>query len=504
MSASPHLGLGYLAPSQAQKHVTVNEAFRRLDALVQLGVLDRDRAAPPSAPAEGERHIVGAGATGAWATRDGQIAAFLDGAWTFVEPKPGWLAYDAATMELVVWLGGAWVNAVGALASLDGLARLGISATADEVNRLVVASAAALFTHAGAGVQLKLNKATAADTASLLLQTAYGGRAEFGLIGSDALALKVSADGASWTTALEIAGATGVASFARSPQRAQVDVLTANASWTKPAWAGRVVVLLTGGGGGGGGGACGDATAARGGGGGGGAGAVAAMEFLGDEITTDCGVVVGAGGTAGAGVAAGSSGSGGAGGDGGVSAFRLNGSGASLQALRVPGGSGGVGGSSSAAAGGAGGSGAGGASNAGGAGSISGAGAGASNAVAPSGPGGGGGGGGLPTSATASGFVGGAGATGFVIGSTLRQSTGGASGAAATAGGAGTARAWARGAGGGGGGGGSHPTSAAGAGGEGGAGGGGGGGGGAGRPAAGSGAGGAGAAGACVIISYAM
>lgn len=235
MSASPHLGLGYLAPSQAQKHVTVNEAFRRLDALVQLGVRDRDRTEPPAGPEEGDRHIVAAGATGVWAGRDGQIAAFLDGTWVFVEPKPGWLAYDASGPELLVRLGDAWVDAVGALASLDGLARLGISATADDVNRLVVASAAALFTHAGAGVQLKLNKATAADTASLLLQTAYGGRAEFGLIGSDALGLKVSADGASWTTALEIDGGTGVVSFGRSPQRAQLDVLTTNGSWTKPA-----------------------------------------------------------------------------------------------------------------------------------------------------------------------------------------------------------------------------------------------------------------------------
>jgi len=36
MFKSPNLDLTYVAPSQAQKHVTVNETFRRLDALVQM------------------------------------------------------------------------------------------------------------------------------------------------------------------------------------------------------------------------------------------------------------------------------------------------------------------------------------------------------------------------------------------------------------------------------------------------------------------------------------
>lgn len=35
------LGLPYILPSQAQKHVTHNEALRMLDAMVQLSVADR-------------------------------------------------------------------------------------------------------------------------------------------------------------------------------------------------------------------------------------------------------------------------------------------------------------------------------------------------------------------------------------------------------------------------------------------------------------------------------
>ncbi|HWT29493.1 MAG TPA: DUF2793 domain-containing protein, partial [Propylenella sp.] len=67
MSESPSLMLPLLAPEQAQKHVTMNEALGLVDALVQLSVKDRHLTAPPASPTEGDRYIVAPGATGAWA-----------------------------------------------------------------------------------------------------------------------------------------------------------------------------------------------------------------------------------------------------------------------------------------------------------------------------------------------------------------------------------------------------------------------------------------------------
>ena len=49
---TPLLSLPLILPNQAQKHVTHNEALHRLDLLVQLTVLDRDRDTPPTLPAE--------------------------------------------------------------------------------------------------------------------------------------------------------------------------------------------------------------------------------------------------------------------------------------------------------------------------------------------------------------------------------------------------------------------------------------------------------------------
>lgn len=68
--ASARLGLPYLAAGQLQKHVTLNEALTRLDALTQTAVVSRTVTAQPAAPADGALYILPAGATGAdWSGR---------------------------------------------------------------------------------------------------------------------------------------------------------------------------------------------------------------------------------------------------------------------------------------------------------------------------------------------------------------------------------------------------------------------------------------------------
>ena len=103
-----HLLLPYILASQAQKHVTHNEALRMLDAMVQLSVLDRTRTVPPASPVDGDRHIVASGATGLWAGWDLNVAFWVDGVWMRLVPRPGWLAWIAAEQAFVVWNGSAW------------------------------------------------------------------------------------------------------------------------------------------------------------------------------------------------------------------------------------------------------------------------------------------------------------------------------------------------------------------------------------------------------------
>lgn len=346
MADTPNLVLPYLAANQSQKHVTVNEALRRLDALVQVTVQGAALATPPGSPVEGQRWIVAAAATGAWVGQSGKIAAWQDGAWVFYAPLDGWTAVDVSTDTLLMFNAGTgtWASIItgsfsdaaftllddldptkqarfqiagftagslrifslpdatttlaglsvaqtfaskqtlsaanndlgtatssgttnlasgatlngntktvnigtggvsgsttnvnigsavaGALGSLTinsptvtfgssvsaiAMAAANVSAlylglggaTADATNRFSINAPASLFNHAGAGHQVKLNKAAATDTGSFLFQTGFSGRAEFGLTGSDDFQVKVSADGATWFNALQLERTSG-------------------------------------------------------------------------------------------------------------------------------------------------------------------------------------------------------------------------------------------------------------------------------------------------------
>jgi len=203
---TPILNLPLILPAQAQKHVTHNESLRLLDITVQLAVLDRDLSTPPALPQEGDRYIIGPAPTGAWEGRSGQIAAFWGGVWLFIPPGDGWHARVLDESLTLCHQSGQWVQAAP---PPETLPRLGIASTPDSGNRLTVSSPATLFSHDGAGHQLKLNKAAPADTASLLFQTDFAGRAEMGLTGSDAFSVRVSANGTTFTTALSANPATG-------------------------------------------------------------------------------------------------------------------------------------------------------------------------------------------------------------------------------------------------------------------------------------------------------
>lgn len=203
---SPILSLPYILPSQAQKHVTHNEALRHLDAIVQLVVISSDQIVPPVNPIPGDRYIVGAAASGAWFGQDGMIAVAEGNGWAFYGAHSGWRADDLSRNRQIRFDGTDWVAIPQ---GLEGQTQLGIGTVADGDNRLAVAGAATLLTHDGAGHQLKINKAMPQATASLLFQTDWSGRAELGLAGTEDFSIKVSPDGALFTTALALDRHTG-------------------------------------------------------------------------------------------------------------------------------------------------------------------------------------------------------------------------------------------------------------------------------------------------------
>ncbi len=219
MSNTPNLALPYIDAAQSQKHVTHNAALADLDVCVQLSVKARGTLSPPPSPAAGDRYLLGAGATGAFAGRDGAVAAFIDGAWSFATPRVGWRCYVEAESKLLFFGNGVWSDIATAIHALQSLAQLGIGAIADSNTPLSAKLNAALFTALAPGeggtgdLRFTLNKSASPNTVSQLYQDNYSGRAETGLCGDDHFHIKVSADGSLWRESINIDPATGVVSF---------------------------------------------------------------------------------------------------------------------------------------------------------------------------------------------------------------------------------------------------------------------------------------------------
>ena len=190
-------------PAQAQKHITHNESIELLDTIVNLRVEAINIDVPPTSPAEGQSWIVGSAATGDWSGQESKVATFRNGGWLFLEPSDGWMCWDENAASLRVFVEGNWLAI--APATYEGLSGLGINSNSNASNPLSVAGPASIFTHAGGDHQLKINKNSTGDSASIVLQNADSSRADFGLIGSDDFSIRVSSDGTNWVDGILIA-----------------------------------------------------------------------------------------------------------------------------------------------------------------------------------------------------------------------------------------------------------------------------------------------------------
>lgn len=110
MSNTSNLQLPYLAVGQAQKHVTLNQSLRRLDAIIQLSVVSAAITTEPASPVDGSVYIVPAGKSGThWAAfANWSLGYYRDGAWEQVTPREGWIAYVRDSDRVLVYTGSAW------------------------------------------------------------------------------------------------------------------------------------------------------------------------------------------------------------------------------------------------------------------------------------------------------------------------------------------------------------------------------------------------------------
>lgn len=224
MDTTTLLKLPYIFANQAQKHITHNEALRRLDALVQLSVTSRSHASPPETANQGARYLIALNASGLWQNHAMDIAAYQDGAWTFFSPMPGWMCFIEDEDCTLLFSGTAWRY----IEERKRFDMIGINTDANTTNRLAIASKVSFFSHDGDNHQIKLNKASTSDTGSIIFQNDWSGRAEFGLTGDDDFHVKISADGNNWMEAMVIDRTNGAVRFPSSNMR---PILTENRTY---------------------------------------------------------------------------------------------------------------------------------------------------------------------------------------------------------------------------------------------------------------------------------
>jgi len=166
MTATTNLGLPLMTAAQSQKHVTHNDALTDLDSVVQMAVISATLTTPPGSPSDGDRYLPGTGSTGAWSGKDSNLVTWVNGAWSFMAPREGWLCWDTANGRLLVYHSSSWLD---------------------------------FFT---VYPTIKLNKASSGLDDSITMQTAWSTRAIFGTLGDDEFRLKVSPDGSAFYTSL--------------------------------------------------------------------------------------------------------------------------------------------------------------------------------------------------------------------------------------------------------------------------------------------------------------
>lgn len=123
ITSGPNLGLAVNGALDEEHYLPLMAQWRGIDGLIQCHVKDKDLTAPPGSPANGDMYIVGAAATGAWATHSGKLARYYtvgtgSPAWQFFTPKAGWQVrvedeIVSGVPALYTYSGAAWVKSDG-------------------------------------------------------------------------------------------------------------------------------------------------------------------------------------------------------------------------------------------------------------------------------------------------------------------------------------------------------------------------------------------------------
>lgn len=114
-NAITNIGAGSVGTDAAQRQWVTDQVNQRIAGLDwQESVLNR-LATPPGSPVSGDRYLVIATASGAWAGQENKITQWNGSTWDFYAPNEGWVTRVEAENLLYTYDGSAWGNLGGAV-----------------------------------------------------------------------------------------------------------------------------------------------------------------------------------------------------------------------------------------------------------------------------------------------------------------------------------------------------------------------------------------------------
>jgi hypothetical protein len=224
MVVTKHLQLPLLAPAQAQKHVTHNEALLTLDVLCQASVISRSFNSPPENPVAGDRYLVCQSTNldqnnHPWNGKTNALALWRDSSWHYFYPQFGWLIFVQSEQQFVFWNGQNWENLNSSSKIMNNIKELGVGTSADSANKIALKTNRILSTalseeEGGAGdLECAFNKSSHSKKISFLFQEDYEDRIRIVFDENGYLVLSISPDGLIWNIALSINPKSGKVHF---------------------------------------------------------------------------------------------------------------------------------------------------------------------------------------------------------------------------------------------------------------------------------------------------
>jgi len=143
MATTNHLGITLVEQSQAQKEITVNQAFMRIDALLNTSAKSRSTNTPPGSPVSGDLYIVGSSPAGAWSGQAAMLA-YYDQTWKFITPGTGITLWINDESLFYTYNGTVWV--ANEASSINAQSGTSYTVASSDLDKIIECSNAAAIT----------------------------------------------------------------------------------------------------------------------------------------------------------------------------------------------------------------------------------------------------------------------------------------------------------------------------------------------------------------------